>query len=47
MIFNSIYYIVQDPFLNDVNEIIFKKLENEEFKEDYKNYMKITKKLKY
>ena len=44
LIFNSIYYIVQDPFLNDVNEIIFKKLENEEFREDYKklydNYKK-------
>lgn len=23
LIFNSIYYIVQDPFLNDINEIIF------------------------
>ena len=46
MIFNSIYYIVQDPFLNDVNEIIFKKLQYEEFKEDYKKLYENYKKTK-
>lgn len=46
IIFNSIYYIVQDPFLNDVNEIIFKKLQYEEFKEDYKKLYENYKKTK-
>ena len=46
LIFNSIYYIVQDPFLNDVNEIIFKKLQYEEFKEDYKKLYENYKKTK-
>ena len=46
MIFNSIYYIVQDPFLNDVNEIIFKKLQYEEYKKDYKKLYESYKKAK-
>ena len=46
MISNSIYYIVQDPFLNEVNQIIFKKLEKEEFRDDYKKLYENYKKTK-